>query len=133
MSADSDFRVIRGGARHAILPTECMESTISPEAPEVRLEKLLRARACIVYHQDLPDPEYPHVRCSIFGAPKTNELFVQLTNGKVAFVAVTQSPVSFPAMADRLFGMDPADHAVAFALADKLWDIHRSALATSDG
>lgn len=106
-----------------------MDSTSSPETPEARLEKLLRARACIVYHKDLPDPEYPHVRCSIFGAPKTNELFVKLTNGAVSFVAVTKSPVTFPAMADRLFGLDAADHAVAFGLADKLWDTHRSALS----
>lgn len=108
-----------------------MDSTSFPETPEARLERLLRARACIVYHDDLPDPEFPHVRCSIFGAPKTNELFVKLTNGTVTFVAVTPSPVSFPAMADRLFGLDDSDHSVAFGLADQLWELHRSALTQS--
>jgi hypothetical protein len=105
-----------------------MDPTPSTETAEVRLDKLLRARACIAYYKDLPDPEYPQVRCSIFGAPRTNELFVRLTNGRVSFVGVTQSPLIFPAMADRLFGMDPVDHAAAFGLADELWKRHRDDL-----
>ena len=100
------------------------------DSADVRLERLLRSKGCIVYHEDLPDPEYPAVRCSIYGAPKTNELFVRLSNGRVSFAAVAPSPLEFPVMADRLFGLDAADHAVAFALADKLWEIHRGALTS---
>lgn len=100
------------------------------EPPAVRLEKFLRAKACIVYHGDLPDPEFPNVRCSIYGVPKTNELFVRLTNGKLTFVDATPSPLLFPAMADRIFGLDAADHAAAFGLADKLWETHRTELTT---
>jgi hypothetical protein len=103
----------------------------SPDEPaDVRLERLLRSKACIVYHEDLPDPEYPTVRCSIYGAPKTNELFVRLTNGQRSFVAVTLSPLEFPVMADRVFGLDIADHAAAFGLADQLWETHRAALTS---
>lgn len=104
---------------------------VSPESAQVRLERLLRSKACIVYHDELPDPEFPAVTCSIYGAPKTNELFVRLTNGRVAFVAVAPSPVEFPVMADRLFGLDAADHAVAFGLADRLWEKNRLALTGS--
>jgi len=100
--------------------------------PGERLQRLLQANSCIVYHNELPDPEYPNVRCSIYGAPKTNELFVQLRNGPVAFVAVASSPVGLPAMADRIFGMDVQDHAVAFELADRLWAKHRDELIGSD-
>jgi hypothetical protein len=100
----------------------------APESPDARLQRLLRAKACIVYHDNLPDPEYPKVKCSIYGAPKTNELFVRISNGRVAFVAVARSPVDFPVMADRIFGLDVADHAVAFGLADSVWEEHRATL-----
>jgi hypothetical protein len=98
------------------------------ESAAARLERLLRAKACIVYHENLPDREYPEVKCSIYGAPKTNELFIRIAKGPLAFVAVTPSPLEFPVMADRLFGLDVADHAVAFGLADQLWEQHREAL-----
>lgn len=99
------------------------------EMPEQRLQRLLQSNGCIVYHNELPDPEYPNVKCSIYGAPKTNELFVRLTNGVKEFVAVAQSPVMFPVMADRIFGLDVLDHAIAFELADRLWETHRTDLA----
>lgn len=74
------------------------------------------------------DREYAHITCSIYRVPKTNELFVRLTNGVVSVVAVTPSPVPFPAMADRVFGIDVADSNAALALADKLWEQHREEL-----
>lgn len=76
----------------------------------------------------MPDREYPQITCSIYGVPKTNELFVRLTNRCISFVAATDSPLSFPAMADRVFGIDVADAQVAFGLAEKLWEEHRSEL-----
>lgn len=100
-------------------------------SPKEQLHRLLEANACIVYHHDLPDPEYPAIRCSIYGAPKTNELFVRLSNKVVEFVAVAPSPVAFPTMADRIFGLDVLDHSVAFELADRLWEIHRAELIGS--
>jgi hypothetical protein len=93
-----------------------------------RLERMLRANACIVYHESIPDREYSEVKCSIYGLPKSNELFVRLFNRTVSFVAVAPSPLAFPVMADRVFGLDVADHAVAFGLADKLWEQHRAEL-----
>lgn len=103
------------------------------EPPEQRLQRLLQSNGCIVYHNELPDPEYPYVKCSIYGAPKTNELFVRLANGSVEFIAATASPVVFPVMADRIFGLDVLDHAVAFELADRLWDAHRAELIGNGG
>ncbi|PTY04254.1 hypothetical protein DB347_20370 [Opitutaceae bacterium EW11] len=97
-------------------------------SPAARLEQHLRSKSCIAYEENLKDREYPFVTCSIYGAPKTNELFVRLTNGQISFVDVTQSPLLYPAMADRIFGMDVADSQVAFGLAEKLWEKHRDEL-----
>lgn len=101
---------------------------MSSTLPAERLKVLLQAKQCIVYHEDLPDPEYPDVKCSVYGAPRTNELFVRLSNGERAFVEVAPSPVTFPVMADRIFGLDVEDHAVAFGLADQMWERYRAEL-----
>lgn len=93
-----------------------------------QLEHYLRAKACIPYEENMPDREYPVITCSIYGVPKTNELFVRLTNGRISFVAATPSPLLAPVMADRIFGMDVADAKVAFGLAEKLWEKHREEL-----
>jgi hypothetical protein len=99
-----------------------------PEAAE-RLERLLESnRDIIVFHADLPDKEYPHVKCSIFGATKTNELFVKLTNGKVTYVEAFKSGLACPAMADRVFGMDVQDSNDAFARAEQMWAKHKTEL-----
>src|SRR5690606_3443679 len=86
-----------------------------------RLERLLRAKQCIVYHENIPDREYPLITCSIYGAPKTNELFVAMTNGKRTFVEAVKSRLEYPLMADRVFGLDVLDHEDAFRLADQMW------------
>jgi hypothetical protein len=100
------------------------------EPTATRLSRLLQAKACIVYHEDLPDREFPAVLCSIYGAPKTNELFVKLTNGAITFVEAVESGVLFPPMADRIFGMDVLDHEIAFGLAERMWENHNVALTT---
>jgi hypothetical protein len=100
----------------------------SPASAEAQLAKLLQTNGYIVYHDRIPDREFPHVKCSIFGALKTNELFVRVENGKLAYVAVAPSPLDFPVMADRVFGLDVLDEKVAFGLADQLWEQHKADL-----
>jgi hypothetical protein len=94
----------------------------------MRLDRLLQSNGCIIYHENLPDCEYPTVLCSIYGATKSNELFVRLTNGTLSFVEAIPSDLLFPPMADRIFGMDVADQHVAFSLATCMWEKHREAL-----
>jgi hypothetical protein len=96
--------------------------------PAARLERLQRAKQCIVYHENIPDREHPQVTCSIYGAPKTNELFVAMTNGRITYVEVVKSRLEYPVMADRVFGLDVLDHEDAFRLADQMWEKHRTAL-----
>lgn len=94
----------------------------------VRLDQVLQSNTCIVYHDCIPDREFPHVKCSIYGAPKTNELFVRVENANVAFVGVTPSLLMYPAMSDRIFGLDVLDQEVAFGLAEELWERHKAEL-----
>jgi hypothetical protein len=100
----------------------------SPLDAAQRLAELLRTKGVIPYHVDMPDKEFPYVKGSIYGAPKTNELFVKLTNGKVTFVEAIESGLLHPAMADRIFGMDVMDWNDAIALAERMWEKHKKDL-----
>jgi hypothetical protein len=93
-----------------------------------RLAKFQRTKGTIPYHVDLPDKEYAYIKCSIYGVPRTNELFVKLTNGKVTFVEAIKSDLSGPAMADRIFGMDVMDSNDAFSLVERMWKKHKKSL-----
>jgi hypothetical protein len=106
---------------------------VANDDAEKRLAKLLRAKGTIPYHENLPDKEHAYVKCSIYGAPKTNELFVKLTNGEVTFVEVIESGLLHPAMADRIFGMDISDSNDAFALAERMWKKYRKSLVLKPG
>ena len=88
----------------------------------------MRSNRIVRFFQDLPDKEYPFVTCSVYGAPKTNELFVKLSNGELSFVASAPSRLEFPPMEDRIFGLDALDQQDASALAEALWYKHRDAL-----
>lgn len=96
--------------------------------PKISLARLLKTKYQIPFHVDLPDKEYPYIKLSIYGATKTNELFVKLTNGQLDFVEVVPSPLVLPGMADRIWGMDAEDSAAAFGLADKMWEKHKHQL-----
>lgn len=96
--------------------------------PKTRLEELIRSNRVVRFYEDIPDKEYPFVTCSIYGARKTNEIFVRLSNGQVSFVGAAPSRLQAPPMEDRIFGMDVLDQQDAFRLAEQLWKSHRAAL-----
>jgi hypothetical protein len=97
-------------------------------SPAQRLQAFLAAKQLIVFEDDIRDKEYPYIRCSMWGAIPTNELFVRLTNGEVTFVDCVPSPLEVPVMADRMFGMDVFDAQAAGALADAMWERHKHQL-----
>jgi hypothetical protein len=102
-----------------------------PASPATAAERLLAyttAKQLIAFEPGLPDKEYPYIICSMWGAIPTNELFVQLTNGKVSFVDCVLSPLDVPPMGDRVFGMDVEDANAAGALADQIWERHKHQL-----
>ena len=93
-----------------------------------RLAKLIAENQVIVFEAGFPDEEFPYVICSMWGAMPSNEIFVRLTNGVVSFVESVPSPLIFPTMADRVFGMDVVDSQVAVELADRMWAAHKRQL-----
>lgn len=93
-----------------------------------RLAALLKAEACIPYIVDSQDKEYPYITLSVYGAPKTNELFIRLSNGEVSFVEAIRSPLIYPFMADRIFGIDTMDQEAAINHALAMWERHKDAL-----
>lgn len=93
-----------------------------------RLAALLKAEACIPFIVDSADHEYRYITLSVYGAPKTNELFIRLTNGEVSFVEAIPSPLIYPFMADRIFGMDVMDNQAAINHALGMWERHKHAL-----
>lgn len=93
-----------------------------------RLAALLKTKDFVPFHTDLPDKEYDYVKLSIYGATKTNELFVRITNGRVTFVETISSPLVAPSMADRIWGMDVSDSDAAFELANRMWEKHKTEL-----
>jgi len=93
-----------------------------------RLAALLETTKFIPFEIDIADKEYAYIKLSIYGAIETNELFVKLTNGKAVFVDVVESPLDYPRMGDRIFGMDASDAQVSFALATRLWEANKNTL-----
>lgn len=81
-----------------------------------------------MFADEIPDKEYPYIRCSMWGAIPTNELFVSLSNGEVFFVECIPSPLDVPVMSDRVLGMDEEDADAAGDLADAMWANHRHQL-----
>jgi hypothetical protein len=96
--------------------------------PAEQLNALLKTKDYVPFEVNIPDKEYPYITLSIYGATKTNEIFVQLTNGKANFVEVIRSPLLYPSMGDRIFGMDVTDADVSFKKAESMWQKHREEL-----
>lgn len=95
-----------------------------------RLADYIKGQQVIHFVSHADDKEYPYIKLSILGAILTNELFVKLTNGRVEFVAFVPSPLIYPVMSDRRFGIDVSDHSAAIKLAEELWELHKHQLLT---
>lgn len=100
----------------------------SVPAPAVRLRALLAENAVIRYLERVRDREFPSIHWSVFGAPATNELFVCVSNGRTDFVEAIESPLLYPPMADRIFGIDVADLRAAEELSGRMWTKYQHAL-----
>jgi len=88
-----------------------------------QVTELIKSRKAIAFGSDIPDNEYSEISWSQYGLIDTNEIAVIVRCGSKAFAARAQSRLVMPAMADRVFGMDTLDEALAFELGDKLWKI----------
>lgn len=83
---------------------------------------------CIPFIVDSADHEYRYITLSVYGAARTSELFIRLTNGEASFVEAIPSPLIYPFMADRIFGMDTMDQEAAITHALAMREKHKGAL-----
>ena len=79
-------------------------------------ETLKAAQQLIPYMEDVKDKEDPQVCWSVYGNPQTNEILVRLAGEKATLIGAKPTEVLFPAMADRVFGIDMADEQLAEAM-----------------
>ena len=83
--------------------------------------KALIAEKTTLHFFSAEDKEHQNIEWSVYGVPATNEIVVSVTNSISTFFISGDSPLLFPAMADRRFGIDIADSSLAGELSHLLW------------
>lgn len=68
-----------------------------------------------------PDKEFSRLQWTVFGAIETNEIIVRASVSGTHFYHSEPSPLLFPLMIDRRFGIDVMDDALAQRLSNELW------------
>ncbi len=84
-------------------------------------ETIKAAQQLIPYMEDVEDAEDLQVRWSIYGNPKTNEVLVRLAGEKATLIGAKPTEVLYPAMADRIFGIDIADEHLAESMSLEMY------------
>ena len=67
------------------------------------------------------DKKFEQIQWTVFGAIETNEVIVRATVKGQHFYRAAPSPLLYPWMVDRRFGIDVADNALAEHLSNELW------------
>ena len=88
---------------------------------EDEFEALKATQPLIPYMEDIGDKEDPLVCWSVYGNPETNEIVVKLTGENYMLIGAKPSEVLFPAMADRIFGIDMVDQLLAEAMSLEMY------------
>jgi hypothetical protein len=96
-------------------------SSDSSETILERLQGAIHSKNVIPFFTERPDNYSPGVFWSIYGLVDTNEIVVVARHGDRKFATAGPSPLLYPAMIDRLFGMDVDDQAYAQELSHQLW------------
>lgn len=99
-----------------------------PEAVVKRLAAAMRREEVIDYGVGMPDKEVPEVTWARYGLIESNEVVVTATVGALCLGIADESWLIYPAMIDRIFGMDVHDVELAAQLAEKLWSTHSDML-----
>lgn len=73
---------------------------------------------------DLPDPEYPEVRWSVFDLVETNEVAVIAECGPTRVGLCAQAEFEAPSMAKRAATMTSIEDGAATTLCEQLWTRH---------
>jgi hypothetical protein len=94
----------------------------SPEQVATRAADALGSGKAIDYGSGFADKEYPEIIWSMYGLPGTNEIVVVAAVGEIKLGHAHPSALAWPAMVDRIFGIDVDDQRLAFWLSEQLWN-----------
>jgi hypothetical protein len=83
--------------------------------------ELLKTGKIIPFFENRPDQEYHQIKWSAYGLIKTNELALFVENEKSVYHIKGKSPLFYPPMENRVFGLDVADAGALSVLCEKLW------------
>ena len=97
-----------------------MTKTIDTEQQR-ELKVLTGQSDTLCYMEALADKDLPGLTWTIYGVPDSNLIIVKAIAGSFEILASSPSTVLYPAMADRVFGIDVEDQALAAQLSDQLW------------
>jgi hypothetical protein len=100
----------------------------NPELVAIRARQALETQCAIDYGSGFTDKEYPEIRWSMCGLPDTNEIAVIASVGHLQLGIAHRSRLEWPAMIDRIFGIDVDDQQLAFWLSEQLWNAHSGPL-----
>ena len=95
---------------------------------QTELEQRIDRGEVIPQAESCADKQVPGIVWDQYGIPATNEVAVVARCGALKFFAAAPSYFLIPAMADRIFGLDPADAQLGHELAEFLWDRHAAEL-----
>lgn len=93
-----------------------------------RIKRSINEPDSIKFHIDVPDKDYPEIKWSIYGLPKTNEIAVMVKAKNLVFYIAAQSNLYSPHMSNRIFGLEVVDQDLADDLSNKLWDSKKTDL-----
>jgi len=84
-------------------------SSESAEQIALRVRQALEDASAIDYGSGFSDKDYPEVVWSMCGLPGSNEIVVVAAVGKLSLGMAHPSSLAWPAMIDRIFGIDVDD------------------------
>jgi len=96
----------------------------SPEQVAARAAAALERQSSIDYGSGFSDKEYPEIVWAMCGLPESNEILVMAAVGTLKLGMAHPSSLAWPAMIDRIFGIDVDDQRLAFWLSEQLWNAH---------
>lgn len=91
------------------------------EYEQCRLADMVNGNGVIRFYENCPDNEYPNIFWSAYGDPMTGVVIVSAKKGSLAYYNSASSWLLIPPMADRIFGIDVLDEALAQKLGVELW------------
>lgn len=89
-------------------------------AESERLQEILESKKILEFFS-AADKEHGDIQWTVCGAIETNEVIVRATINGRHFYRAAPSPLVFPPMADRIFGIDVMDDRLAQHLSGELW------------